>query len=64
MKCQNFAFQNESLHNVYASPKIVRVIISRRMRWAEDIACMGVMRNAYSILVGKPEGKKETIRKI
>jgi hypothetical protein len=30
---------------------------SRRMRWAVHVACMGAMRNAYNILVGKPEGK-------
>jgi hypothetical protein len=43
---------------MYASPNIIRLIISERMRWAGNVACMGEMRNAYSILVGKPEGKR------
>jgi len=34
------------------------VIKPRRMRWARHIACVGEMRNAYNILVGKPEGKR------
>jgi hypothetical protein len=37
---------NEELHNVYISPKIIRFIISRRMRWVTDIAHMGKMRKA------------------
>jgi hypothetical protein len=47
---------NEELHNLYASANIIRVIKSRRMRWAENVARMGEKGNAYSILVGKPEG--------
>jgi hypothetical protein len=35
-----------------------RIIKSRRMRWAGHVERMGEMRNAYRILVGKPEGKK------
>jgi hypothetical protein len=31
---------------------------SRVMRWVRHIACKGKMRSAYSILVGKPEGKR------
>jgi hypothetical protein len=42
---------NEELHNLYASPHIIRVIKSRRMRWVGHVACMGAMRNAYNILV-------------
>jgi hypothetical protein len=49
---------NEELYNVYISPNITRVIKSRRIRWAENVACMGAKRNSYNILVGKPEGKK------
>jgi hypothetical protein len=49
---------NEELHNLYASPYIIRVIKSRRMRWAGHVTRMGKMRNAYKIMVGKPEGKK------
>jgi hypothetical protein len=36
----------------------IRVIKSRRMRWAGHVARMRETRNAYRILVGKPEGKK------
>jgi hypothetical protein len=46
------------LHNVYASPNIVRVIESRRMRWTGYVARMGEMGNIYNMLVGKPEGKR------
>jgi hypothetical protein len=48
---------NEELHNFYASPDIIRVIKSRRMRWAGHVARMGELRNAYNILVGNPEVK-------
>jgi hypothetical protein len=34
------------------------MINSRRMRWAGHVALMGEKRNAYRILVGKPEGKR------
>jgi hypothetical protein len=40
------------------SPNIIRMIKSRRMRWAGHEARMGEKRNAYRILVGKPEGKR------
>jgi hypothetical protein len=40
-----------------ASPNVIRVIESRRMRWAGHVAHKGEMRNAYNILVGKSEGK-------
>jgi hypothetical protein len=46
---------NEELHNSYASSNIVRVITSRRMRWAEHVARVGEMRSAYKILFGKTE---------
>jgi hypothetical protein len=49
---------NEELHNLYSSPSIIRVIKSRRMRWAGHVARMGEKRNAYRIFVGKPEGKR------
>jgi hypothetical protein len=49
---------NKDLHNLYSSPNIIRMIKSRRMRWAGHVARMGVTRNAYRILVGKPEGKR------
>jgi hypothetical protein len=46
---------NEELHNWYASPNMVRVIKSRRMRWAGHVTRMGGMRNTYRNLVGKLE---------
>jgi hypothetical protein len=49
---------NEELHRVYSSPSIIRMIKSRRMRWAGHVAQMGEKRIAYRILVGKPEGKR------
>jgi hypothetical protein len=49
---------NEELHNLYCSPSIIRIIKSRRIRWAGHVARMGAKRNAYRILVGKPEGKR------
>jgi hypothetical protein len=49
---------NEELHTLYASRNI-RVIMSRRMRWVGYVARVGEMRNAYIILVGKPEGKRK-----
>jgi hypothetical protein len=43
---------------LYSSPNIVRVIKSRRMRWAGDVARMEEGRNVYRVLVGRPEGKR------
>jgi hypothetical protein len=48
---------NKELHGLYSSPSIVRVITARRMRWAGHVASMGEVRDAYNILVGRPEGK-------
>jgi hypothetical protein len=47
----------EELHNLYASLSIIRVMKSTRMRLAGHVERMGEMRNAYNILVVKPEGK-------
>jgi hypothetical protein len=47
---------NEELHNLYSSPNIIRMIKSRRIRWAGHVARMGKKRNAYGILV---ENRKE-----
>jgi hypothetical protein len=49
---------NEELHNLYSSPSIIRIIKSRRMRWAGHVARMGEKRNVYGLLVEKPEGKR------
>jgi hypothetical protein len=43
---------------VYSSPSVIRIIKSRRIMWAGRVARMGEKRNAYRILVGKPEGKR------
>jgi hypothetical protein len=48
----------EELHNLYSSPTIIRMIKSRRMRWAGHVERMGEKRNAYRILVENPEGKR------
>jgi hypothetical protein len=48
---------NEELNDLYSSPNIIRVIKSRRMRWAGHVASMGEGRGAYSILVGRPLGR-------
>ena len=49
---------NKEMNNLYSPPNIIRVIKSRRMRWAGHVACMVGNTGVYRILVGKPEGKK------
>ncbi|KAJ4434379.1 hypothetical protein ANN_22939 [Periplaneta americana] len=49
---------NTELRALYSSPDIIRNIKSRRLRWAGHVAHMGEFRNAYSVLVGRPEGKR------
>jgi hypothetical protein len=49
---------NDELNSLYSSPNIVRVIKSRRMRWAGHVARMWEGRGVYRILVGRPEGKR------
>jgi hypothetical protein len=49
---------SEELHNSYTSQSIIRKIKSRRMRCVGHVARMVAKRNAYRILVGKPEGKR------
>jgi hypothetical protein len=48
----------KELRDLYSSPSIIRIIKSRRMRWAGHVARMGEKRNAYKSLVRKPEGKR------
>src|SRR5215468_8591252 len=48
---------NEELNDLYPLPSIVRVVKSRRMRWAGHVARMGEERGVHRVLVGKPEGK-------
>jgi hypothetical protein len=49
---------NEKLHNLYASPNVIRFIKSRRMGCAGHIVCVGEMKKYIQILVGKPVGKR------
>ncbi|KAJ4427784.1 hypothetical protein ANN_25437 [Periplaneta americana] len=49
---------NAELHALYSSRDIIRNIKSRRLRWAGHVARMGESRNAYRVLVGRPEGKR------
>jgi hypothetical protein len=49
---------HDELHDLYSSPNVVRVIKSKRMRWAGDVALMGEGRGIYRVLVGRPEGKR------
>ena len=49
---------NEELSDLYSSPNIVRVIKSRRMRWAGHVARMGEEKGVFRVLVGKPKGKR------
>jgi len=49
---------NEELNDLYSLPKIVRVVKSRRIRWAGHVARMGEDRGVHSVLVGKPEEKR------
>ena len=48
---------NEELNDLYTLPNIMRVIKSRRMRWARHVARMGEEKGLYRVLVGKPEGR-------
>jgi hypothetical protein len=48
---------NNELNSLYSSPNIVRVIKSRRTRWAGHVARMWEGRGVYRVLVGRPEGK-------
>jgi len=51
--------RNEELNYLYSSASIVRMIKSRRMRWAGHVARTGERRGVYRVLVGKPEGKRQ-----
>jgi hypothetical protein len=49
---------NEELYDLYPSPGMMWVIISRRMRWAGHVRRMGDVRGAYTVSVGSHEGKR------
>src|SRR5215469_11267087 len=53
---------NEKLKDLYSSPNIVRVVKSRRMRWAGHVTRMGEERGVHRVLVGKLEGKRPLVR--
>ena len=44
--------------DLYPSPNFVRVIKSRRMRWAGHVTLMGEEKEVYRVLLGKPEGRR------
>ena len=50
--------RNVELHTLYSSPNIIRNLKSGRLRWAGHVARMEQSRNAYRVLVGKPDGKR------
>jgi hypothetical protein len=49
---------NKQPYALYSSPSIIRVMKSRRLRWAGHVARMGERRGAYRALVGKPDGRR------
>jgi len=49
---------NEELSDLYSLPNVVRVVKSRRTRWAGHVARMGEVRGVHRVLVGKPEGNR------
>jgi hypothetical protein len=49
---------NEELRELYSSPSIIKIIKLRKIRWAGHVTRMGEKRNAYRLLVGKPEGMR------
>jgi hypothetical protein len=49
---------NEELNDLYSSLNIIWIIESRKIRWVGHVECVGEKRGVYSILVGKPEGKR------
>jgi hypothetical protein len=49
---------NEARRNLYSPQNIIRIVMSRRMRWAGHVARMGEKRNVYRLSVGKREGKR------
>jgi len=47
-----------NFYDLFSSRNLLRVIISRRVRWAGHVVRMGGRRGVYRVLVGKPEGKR------
>ena len=57
---KTFIYESLDVNDLYSSPNIVRVIKSRRMRWAGHVARMGEERGVYRVLLGKAGGKETT----
>jgi hypothetical protein len=49
---------NKELYALYSSPNIIRVMKSRRLRWAGHVARMRERRSIYMVLVGKPQRRR------
>jgi hypothetical protein len=49
---------NKELYDLYFSQNIIRVIKSKRLRWAGHVARMGERRGAYRVSVGKPQRRR------
>ena len=58
MSAEQSLNHNEKFHSLHPSPNIVRVIKSRRLRWAGHVGRMEEGRSALKILTGKPTGKR------
>jgi hypothetical protein len=48
----------QEFYALYSSPSIIRVMKSRKLKWAGHVACIGERTGAYRALVGKPEGRR------
>ena len=57
-KLVNFPLVVEELNDLHSSPNTVRIVKSRRMRWAGHVARMEEGRGVHKVLVGKPDGKR------
>jgi hypothetical protein len=53
---------DEGLHDLYYSPRIIRIMTSRSMRWAGHVEGMGEKRDVFRLLVRKPKGKRKLER--
>jgi hypothetical protein len=51
--------EGRKLHDLYSSSSMIRIMKSRRMRWAGHLARIGENMNTHNLLVGKPEGKRQ-----
>jgi len=58
VKTERIKRNNVELNDQYCTPNIVRVIESRRLRWAGHVARKGERKGVYRVLVGKHEGKR------